>query len=248
MVDISPTAANALQQLGTFLVSIMPADVAVVLGEVNRVPEPPGPEFIVMTPIRQRRLRTNIDSDADSKFTGAIAGTTLTVTAVDANLDGPIQVGSTIFGTGVTDGTRVTALGSGSGGVGTYTVTPSQTVSSRTLSAGRQTLEMGFELAVQLDFHSQNTLSAADRAATVSTMMRDAYAVDSFAAQTPNYGVVPLLADDARQAPFINEEQQYEWRWIVEALLQVPGVVSVPQQYADSAVGELVDVDATYPP
>ena len=58
-------------------------------------------------------------------FTGAISGTTLTVTGVSA---GYLQVGSVITGTGVTTGTIITALGTGSGGAGTYTVNISQLV------------------------------------------------------------------------------------------------------------------------
>jgi hypothetical protein len=58
-------------------------------------------------------------------FTGAISGTTLTVTGIAA---GYLQVGSVITGTGVATGTIITALGTGLGGVGTYTVNISQLV------------------------------------------------------------------------------------------------------------------------
>jgi hypothetical protein len=64
--------------------------------------------------------------------TGAIAGTTLTVSAVTS---GTLRIGQTIEGTGVTDGTIIKAFGTGSGGVGTYTVSASQTVSSTTIYA-----------------------------------------------------------------------------------------------------------------
>lgn len=67
-----------------------------------------------------------------SAFTGAIAGTTLTVSAVSA---GALQVGQTIAGSGVTAGTTITALGTGVGGNGTYTVSASQTVTSGALTA-----------------------------------------------------------------------------------------------------------------
>jgi hypothetical protein len=58
-------------------------------------------------------------------FTGAISGTTLTVTN---SVVGHLQVGSVITGTGVATGTTITALGTGSGGAGTYTVNISQLV------------------------------------------------------------------------------------------------------------------------
>lgn len=69
---------------------------------------------------------------AGATVTGAISGTTLTVTAVSS---GVLAVGQTISGTGVTGGTTITALGTGSGGVGTYTVSASQTVASTTITA-----------------------------------------------------------------------------------------------------------------
>ena len=58
-------------------------------------------------------------------FTGAISGTTLTVAN---SVVGILQVGSVIEGTGVTVGTIITALGTGIGGAGTYTVNISQLV------------------------------------------------------------------------------------------------------------------------
>jgi hypothetical protein len=64
-------------------------------------------------------------------FTGSISGTTLTVTAVTS---GSIGIGSVISGTGVTAGTSITGLISGTGGVGTYTVSASQTVASTTIT------------------------------------------------------------------------------------------------------------------
>lgn len=71
--------------------------------------------------------------DFGAVVTGAISGTTLTVSAVT---NGVLAVGSFISGTGVTAGTYITALGSGSGGAGTYTVSASQTVSSTTITSG----------------------------------------------------------------------------------------------------------------
>lgn len=62
------------------------------------------------------------------KFTGSISGTTLTVTvAPPAN---NLAVGRPVTGKGVTAGTYITALGTGTGGTGTYTVSASQTVAS----------------------------------------------------------------------------------------------------------------------
>jgi hypothetical protein len=65
-------------------------------------------------------------------FTGSIAATTLTVTAVTT---GTLYVGAVITGTGVTVGTTITALGTGTGGVGNYTVSPSQSVGSTNITS-----------------------------------------------------------------------------------------------------------------
>jgi microcystin-dependent protein len=61
-----------------------------------------------------------------------LAGTTLTVTLVGS---GTLAVGQVITGTGISANTRITALGTGTGGVGTYTVNISQLVASTTITA-----------------------------------------------------------------------------------------------------------------
>lgn len=67
-----------------------------------------------------------------ASFTGSIATTTLTVSAVSA---GTIYPSMQISGTGVTAGTRIVAQLTGTtGGAGTYTVSASQTVSSTTMT------------------------------------------------------------------------------------------------------------------
>jgi hypothetical protein len=48
--------------------------------------------------------------------------------------------------------------------------------------------------------------------------------------------------------PFTNAENQSEWRWVLDAELQVNQVISVPQQYADAVTPTLISVDAVYPP
>ncbi len=64
--------------------------------------------------------------------TGSIAGTTLTVASVTA---GVLAIGTIIEGTGITAGTTITAYLTGTGGVGTYTVSPSQSVSFAAITA-----------------------------------------------------------------------------------------------------------------
>ena len=67
-----------------------------------------------------------------ASVTASISGTVMTVSAVTS---GALVVGQTIFGTGVTDNTTITSFGTGSGGVGTYNISTSQTVGSTTITA-----------------------------------------------------------------------------------------------------------------
>lgn len=62
---------------------------------------------------------------------------TMTVSAVAS---GALAVGQVLSGSGVTAGTTITALLTGTGGTGTYVVSPSQTASSTTISAGPATV------------------------------------------------------------------------------------------------------------
>ena len=60
-----------------------------------------------------------------ARFTATIAGTTLTVSAVAS---GTIYLGQTLQGAGITAGTIITALGTGTGGIGTYTISVAHTI------------------------------------------------------------------------------------------------------------------------
>ena len=73
-----------------------------------------------------------ISSPAAAVFTGSTSGTTLTVTSVSS---GTIAINQSLYGIGILPETVITALGSGSGGVGTYTINRSQTVASGALNS-----------------------------------------------------------------------------------------------------------------
>jgi len=244
----SPTQSNVLQQLGNFLVEVLPAGTVVRVAQQNRVAEPKVGNFVLMTPIRVRRLETNIDGYGDAVFTGSIAGAVMTITDVDSRFpNARLHAGSRIQGVGIAANTTVLEILTGSGQVGTYALDRASTVGSETISAGSKQVVQHAEVTVQLDFHSADQ-TAFDMAMTVSSLMRDEFGVSQFANQDPNYGVVPLYADDPAQRPFLNDQQQVEWRWVLEALLQANVVVSVPQEFADSVDLDVVSVDATYPP
>lgn len=243
----TPTVSNIMQQLGAFVSAVLPSDVVITQGQPNRVAEPAALRFAIMSPPRFERLETNVDTATDANFTGSVAGTTMTITAVDSRFpNGKIGVGSVVFGPNLQPNTTVTAVLTGTGQVGTYAVTPSQTAASGAVSAGTTTKQMNVKVTVAIDFHAADG-SSGDLANTVSTLMRDPFAIDQFANQQPNFGVVPLHADDAVQRPFFNDQQQVEWRWVVEALLQANIVVTVPQQFADSVALDLESVFADFP-
>lgn len=243
MTTLSPTESDIQVVLRAFLLNILPAGTEVFGGQWNRVPEPAAENFVVSTTIRRERIETNLDGYADVLFQGNIAGPTLTVVDVAY---GTIAVGSPVFGVGVAPGTVVTALGTGSGGIGSYTVAPSQNVGTVTLSAGTVQMTQPTQITVQLDVHSNDVGTAADMAQTISTAFRDAYAVDFFTALNP--AIAPLYADDPRQAPFTNAEMQLETRYIVEAKIQANQTIGLPQQFAGSLNIDLVEVEAAYPP
>jgi hypothetical protein len=88
--------------------------------------------------------------------------------------------------------------------------------------------------------------SASDNVQIISTMFRDGYACDAFAAVTS--GIQPLYTSDPLQAQFVNSAKQYESRWTVDVVLQANITVSIDQQFAGKAAIGLINVDATYPP
>lgn len=77
-------------------------------------------------------MGTNTNHLSQAVLTASIASTTMTVTAWSGPL---IAVGMVLVGANVTAGTTITGFGTGSGGLGTYTVSISQTAGSATVTA-----------------------------------------------------------------------------------------------------------------
>jgi hypothetical protein len=78
------------------------------------------------------RYTWRISNPAAAAFTGSISGTTLTVTLMK---NGTITTGQSLFGLGVTAATVITGLGTGTGGVGTYTINTSHTLTDRDMNS-----------------------------------------------------------------------------------------------------------------
>ena len=104
------------------------ANLSIGGGAIGYVLQTDGIGNLSWTP--KNTLYSNITNFYPTVVTGSISTTTLTITAVTS---GSVGVGTYITGAGVTSGTYITALGTGSGGTGTYTVNNSQTVGSSTL-------------------------------------------------------------------------------------------------------------------
>ena len=98
-------------------------------------------------------------------------------------------------------------------------------------------------VTVQVDVHGP---SSSDNAQIISTLFRDSFGADIFAATGLN--VAPLYCGDPRQLPFINGEQQVEMRWSIDAVMQANPVVTTGQDFAGALQVGLLQVDATYPP
>lgn len=243
-ISIAPSDTTIFTAIKAFVNAVLGSGVRVVQGQVNRVPEPASKNFAVMWPISRPRLATNIDSFVDTAFTASIAATVLTVTAM---IQGSIRTGASLFGTGVAAGSIIGTQISGTpGGIGTYALLPTQTVTSRTMASGEMEAMQETEIVVQLDIHSNDLATAGSNAAIVATMWRDDYACQQIATIDPDLS--PLYCADPRQIPFIDGEQQYESRYTLDLHLQAnQKVTGIPQQFAAALAVEVINVDAVFP-
>lgn len=97
--------------------------------EILRSAQHPG---FILDSITTRYAATPAAHNLQAVVTGSISGTTLTVTAVTS---GTLEVGAIVLGSGMVNGTIITAFVSGTeGGVGVYTVSESQTFPSATIT------------------------------------------------------------------------------------------------------------------
>lgn len=107
---ISPSIASTLPTTGT-------SKAGTFTGSFTYVQNPTGVKYQVLVGL----------VIADATF--SIVGTTMTVTSFDTT-QYPIAVGQYIYAPGVTGLPMITALGTGTGGAGTYTIDTAQTVAS----------------------------------------------------------------------------------------------------------------------
>ena len=235
MITVSPNKNDIQLALQAFLNNILSVGIEVIEGQENKVSEPNGDDYVVMWAISKPRLNTNVDEESDVFFTGLVDGTILIVSSIAY---GQILLGTTLFGPNVIDGTTIISDASGSEGIGAFNISPSQVIASQNFAAGYQEKTQNTEVIYQLHVHGS---SSADNVQIISTLFRDEYGISFIAGQNEN--ISPLFTDDPKQVPFINSEQQYEERWIIEVHLQVNATIIVPQQFADIVTVNIVNVE-----
>ncbi|MDE2426347.1 MAG: hypothetical protein KGO96_10630 [Elusimicrobia bacterium] len=238
------TQDQELNAVATFITGALGSDVEVVIGQTNRVAEPASADYVVMWPVSRMRLGTNVVMYQDTSFVGSISNGVLSlVEFVREAL--PLVKGTQLTDVGglVTPGTLIVNQLSGpTGGVGNYQVSPVQNVTETTIYAGVRSDLAAFELVVQADVHGPNS---GDNSTILQALLRSEYGTDAFSASGAD--VSPLHCDDAKQIPFINAENQYEDRWVLEMHLQVNPTVMTWQQFAASIKINLVQAGAVGP-
>ncbi len=243
-VSLVPAQPELFRVVGSYLTSVLPDGYSISQGQVNRVAQPRAGDFLVMWMISQMRLSTNNDEYVDGAFLGSIVAKVLTITEVSPGYNGPLVPGHQIFGVDMLPGTVIVLQTGGTpGGVGTYTVNKAQTFPLGVIAAGVSTLGQATQEVMQIDVHGPNSL---DCATIISTAFRDARATEFFDLLNP--AISPLYADDPRQMPFPNAEQQWEDRWIINANIEVNYTITLPQEFFTSLAVGLINVDVEFPP
>ena len=99
------------------------------------------------------------------------------------------------------------------------------------------------EVTVQLVAHGPQSF---DLATVIASLFRTSYATQAFAA-TP-YDVAPLFMTDPHPLPYVNDQQQVETTWSMDAHLQCNPVVTTTQDFAAQVGIGVFNVDRTYRP
>jgi len=110
-------------------------------------------------------------------------------------------------------------------------------------NASTQTHGRSTRWDVQLDFYGPN---AADNANIVATLFKSDFACSQV--EATGVDMDPLYAEEPRQIPFVNAENQYEKRWSVQCAFQFNPTVVVSQQFAASLHVVPASIDVVFPP
>ena len=162
-----------------------------------------------------------------SVFTGSISGTTLTVTGVTS---GAIHAGQLLTGTGVANGTYITAYGTNTfGGTGTYTVSFSQTTASTTIT-GVGTTAGGGRL-VSLITPQGNKFSLASRQSVAVTAMTAPSTTTVNTVAVPTNGSLNLINGnlESADATYVNSAGTVVYKARGGGTYQIPSLTFVMQ-------------------
>jgi hypothetical protein len=146
-----------------------------------------------------------IEGTQAATITGSIAGTTLTVTALGS---GGLSAGDVLSGTGVTAATYIVGALTGTGGAGTYTVSPSQTAISQAITAYSPAVQydsVSGAFTVSGSAGSTSTITFASGALGTSLLLTSATGAvlsQGAAAATPSAFMTTLIASVRNWATF----------------------------------------------
>ena len=225
---LSLTEAQTIQALGNFLAVILPTGTPIFKAQTNRVPPPATVDFVSMTPILRERLEWNTDTYGLDTETLAFAALTHTPAPGDMLANAGLTAAGTVVGVSGLNITltpspppsRYFAIGDivsdGVNAVGTVT----------NVSYGGKSVLTPTKVTIQLDVHGP---ASGDNAAMIASLFFDSYATEQFA--TSGFAVFPLYTSEPKQVPFSNAEDQIEFRYVVDVVLQCNPVTIVPAQY-----------------
>ena len=111
-----------------------------------------------------------------------------------------------------------------------------------TNTATTQTIEQHYQFQVQVDCYGA---AAMGRATTLIMLLRDSVATEYF--DSTGYDMQTLNAEDARQLPIIDDQNQFFERWTFTAVLQLNQQITITTETANTVSVDLINVDATYP-
>lgn len=126
--------------------------------------------FSAISPRRNSIQMVRYDEFPAPVFTATISAFTMTVTAVSA---GVLSIGQVLTGGAITAGTYISAFVSGAGGVGTYTVSASQTLTSTQLTGTSQLTPVGAAQVINVTGHTKVVVTPA-AAASITQATFDA--------------------------------------------------------------------------
>ena len=97
------------------------------------------------------------------------------------------------------------------------------------------------EMSIQIDVHGPES---GNNVHVIETLFRSEYAVDVMNAF--GVSVVPMFCSDSRQAPFVNDQEQVEYRWTLDAHVQINSTVRTPQQFLTEVEVAVIEAATQY--